>query len=272
MKLILFSFVNISVILMRESKIVSYKPSFKSPLYPYLQIAGVAVYLALIIEMGAVPLIITSGFFIVSLLWYFLYSKSRSLKESALIYIAERVTSKEIKSSFLRDELRDILLERDEIIEDRFDRIIKNAQIIDLDEETSIESLFIILSKVFSKKFKMSSDTVYKLLQKREADTTTVIHTGLAIPHIIIEGNSKFDIVIVRSKKGILFRQDKSPVHIVFALAGTGDERNFHLQSLMSIAQIVQNKDFTNHWLKAKDTEDLRNILLLAQRVRKADV
>ena len=272
MKLILFSFVNISVILMRESKIVSYKPSFKAPLYPYLQIAGVAIYLALIIEMGAVPLIITSGFFIVSLVWYFLYSKSRSLKESALIYIAERVTSKEIKSSFLRDELRDILLERDEIIEDRFDRIIKNAQIIDLDEETSIESLFIILSKAFSKKFKMSSDTVYKLLQKREADTTTVIHTGLAIPHIIIEGNSKFDIVIVRSKKGILFRKDKSPVHIVFALAGTRDERNFHLQSLMSIAQIVQNKDFTNHWLKAKDTEDLRNILLLAQRVRKANV
>ncbi len=272
MMLILFSFVNISVILMRESKIVSYKPSFKSPLYPYIQIAGVAVYLALIIEMGAVPLIITSGFFIVSLVWYFLYSKSRSLKESALIYIAERVTSKEIKSSFLRDELRDILLERDEITEDRFDRIIKNAQIIDLDEETSIESLFIILSKAFSKKFKMSSDNVYELLQKREADSTTVIHTGLAIPHIIIEGNSKFDIVIVRSKKGILFRKDKSPVHIVFALAGTGDERNFHLQSLMSIAQIVQNKDFTNHWLKAKDTEDLRNILLLAQRVRKANV
>ena len=272
MKLILFSFVNISVILMRESKIVSYKPSFKAPLYPYLQIAGVAIYLALIIEMGAVPLIITAGFFIVSLVWYFLYSKSRSLKESALIYIAERVTSKEIKSSFLRDELRDILLERDEIIEDRFDGIIKNAQIIDLDEESSIESLFIILSKAFSKKFKMSSDTVYKLLQKREADTTTVIHTGLAIPHIIIEGNSKFDIVIVRSKKGILFRKDKSPVHIVFALAGTRDERNFHLQSLMSIAQIVQNKDFTNHWLKAKDTEDLRNILLLAQRVRKANV
>ncbi|MCK5094530.1 MAG: amino acid permease, partial [Spirochaetes bacterium] len=94
MMLILFSFVNISVILMRESKIVSYKPSFKAPLYPYLQIAGVAIYLALIIEMGAVPLIITSGFFIVSLVWYFLYSKSRSLKESALIYIAERVTSK----------------------------------------------------------------------------------------------------------------------------------------------------------------------------------
>ncbi len=272
MKLILFSFVNISVILMRESKIVSYKPSFKSPLYPYLQIAGVVIYLALIIEMGAVPLIITSGFFIVSLVWYFLYSKSRSLKESALIYIAERVTSKEIKSSFLRNELRDILLERDEITEDRFDRIIKNAQIIDLDEETSIESLFIILSKAFSKKFKMSSNTVYKLLQKREADSTTVIHTGLAIPHIIIEGNSKFDIVVVRSKKGILFRKDKSPVHIVFALAGTRDERNFHLQSLMSIAQIVQNKDFTNHWLKAKDTEDLRNILLLAQRVRKANV
>ncbi len=272
MMLILFSFVNISLILMRESKIVSYKPAFKAPLYPYLQIAGAAVYLALIIEMGAVPLIITSGFFILSLAWYLLYSKSRSSKDSALIHIAERVTSNDIQSSTLRDELRGILLERDEIIEDRFDRIIKGARIIDLDGGHDVKGLFNVLSEAFSEKFNVPPKTVYDLLEKREAETTTVIHTGLAIPHIIIEGNRKFDIVIVRSQSGINFLIDTPPIHIVFSLAGTKDERNFHLQALMAIAQIVQNKDFTNNWMKVKDPEDLRNLILLAQRVRKDEV
>jgi amino acid transporter/mannitol/fructose-specific phosphotransferase system IIA component (Ntr-type) len=272
MKLILFSFVNISVILMRESKIVSYKPAFKAPLYPYLQIAGVAVYLALIIEMGIVPLLITSGFFILSLAWYLLYSKSRSSKDSALIHIAERITAKDIESSTLRDELRGILLERDEIIEDRFDRIIKGARIIDLDGDHDVKSLFNVLSKTFAEIFNIPPNTVCDLLIKREAETTTVIHTGLAIPHIIIEGNEKFDIVIARSQSGIDFLIDKPPVHIVFALAGTKDERNFHLQALMAIAQIVQNKDFTNNWMKVRDPEDLRNLILLAQRVRKDEV
>ncbi len=272
MKLILFSFVNISVILMRESKIVSYKPTFRAPLYPYLQIVGTIIYLSLIIEMGMIPLLIALGFFLLSLLWYFSYSKSRNLRQSALIHIVERVTSREIRSSQLTDELREILQERDEIVEDRFDRIIKNAKIIDIDRRIDIKRLFHILSEAFSDKFEVPQKTLYELLEKREADSTTAIHEGLAIPHIIIDGESKFDILLVRSREGIDFGSGVPPVHIVFALAGTKDERNFHLQALMAIAQIVQNKDFINNWMKADRIEDLRNLVLLAQRVRKGEV
>ncbi|MBA7715424.1 hypothetical protein ES703_124470 [subsurface metagenome] len=272
MKLLLFAFVNISVILMRESKIVSYKPSFKAPLYPYLQIGGTALYIFLIIKMGTIPLMITAGFFIVSLLWYFMFFKSRNRKESALIHIVERVTSKEIKSTTLTHELRDILIERDNIIEDRFDRIIKEAEIIDLEGTLEVDDLFRILSEIFSKRFKMSSEAVYNLLKKREEDSTTAIQAGLAIPHIIVEGESRFDIVVVRSKKGIGFGRNTPPVHIVYALAGSRDERNFHLQALMAIAQIAQDTDFMHNWVKAGSTDDLRNLILLAQRIRKGRV
>ena len=272
MKLLLFAFVNLSVILMRESRIVSYKPSFRAPLYPYLQIAGIIVYLLLIIEMGLVPLFITLGFFLISLLWYFLYSKSRNLKVSALINIVERITSKTIKSNRLTDELREILVKRDEIIEDRFDGLIKKAEIIDLEEETGVDGLFHLLSGVLSDRFGQSAQTVYQLLVGREKDSTTVIHDGLAIPHIVVEGISDFDIIIVRSKRGIQFGENIPPVHIVFALAGTKDERNFHLQALMAVAQIVQNRGFMVGWIKAGSREDLRSLILLAQRVRKAQV
>ncbi len=50
----------------------------------------------------------------------------------------------------LPNELREILISRDEIIEDRFDEIIRNAEIIDIEEETDMNGLFNILSDQFS--------------------------------------------------------------------------------------------------------------------------
>jgi APA family basic amino acid/polyamine antiporter len=271
MKLLLFTFTNVSVIMMRESKIVSYKPAFKAPLYPYIHIAGIVVYILLVLEMGRIPLLIALVFFVVSLLWYFLYSRSRNLRDSALINIVERVISGAIKSRKLTDELRDILMERDEIVEDRFDRIIKNAEILDI-EEQDMDGLFTVLADVFSSKFQMPALKINELLREREKDSTTAIHPGLAIPHIVLDGSSRFDIAVVRSKKGIRFGQNTPAVRVVFALAGSKDERNFHLQALMAIAQIVQDTEFINNWVKAGSIEDLRSLILLAQRVRKAEV
>ena len=68
------------------------------------------------------------------------------------------------------------------------------------------------------------------MLYERENESTTVIQDGLAIPHIVTEGEHQFDIVVVRAKKGVLFSGSKTPVNVVFALSGTKDERNFHLK------------------------------------------
>ena len=272
MKLLLFAFVNLAVIIMRESKIVSYRPSFKSPFYPYIQIAGIVIYIFLIIDMGKLPLIITAFFFILSLIWYLLYSKSRSTKDSALIHIVERITSKEIKSNTLAEEVKDILIERDEIVEDRFDKIIKEASIIEIEKEMNSRELFQLISSQFAQKFNIDRKEIYDLLEKREEDSTTVIHKGLAIPHIIIAGESKFDIIVIRSKTGIIFKQDSPPVHIVFALAGSKNERNFHLQALMAIAQIVQSSDFPGAWMKAETVKELKNLILLSDRIRKGEI
>ncbi len=272
MKLLLFAFVNISVILMRESRIVSYKPSFRSPLYPFLQIAGTVVYFFLIVEMGTIPLLLTAGFFAASLLWYLLYSRSRNRRESALLHVVERVTNRELRTDSLSEELKEILLERDEIVEDRFDEIIKAAEIIDLEEGTDVQGLFEVLSEALSSKFDARAEDIFELLMAREAESTTVIQPGLAIPHIIIDGKRRFEIVVVRSRKGIDFGPEKAPVTVVFALAGSRDERNFHLQALMAIAQIVQNPEFLTTWKRLRNTTELRSFILLAQRVRKGSV
>ncbi|MCK5200685.1 MAG: PTS sugar transporter subunit IIA, partial [Spirochaetales bacterium] len=172
----------------------------------------------------------------------------------------------------LSEELREILLVRDDIIEDRFDTIIKNARIIDMDRASNMEELFNLLAAEFAKLFNAGREEIKELIYKREAESTTVIHKGLAIPHIILGKEQRFEIIVIRSIQGITFEGSPDPVHTVFALAGSRDERNFHLQALMAIAQIVQNPSFQNNWNKAKTVDDLRHIILLGERVRKGDI
>ncbi|MBN2282221.1 MAG: amino acid permease [Candidatus Marinimicrobia bacterium] len=269
MMLILFFLVNLSVILMRESKIGTYRPSYKSNLYPFVQIAGLFIYIFLIIEMGALPLFITLFFFTISLVWYFFYSKSRNEKQSALLHIVQNVVSKKIVTPTLTNELRDILMQRDNIVVDKFDEIINQANIIELEEGMTREAFFQDLSIQISKKFQIDRQCVFDRFQAREDKFSTAIYDGLAIPHIIVEGEQLFDIVIARSRAGIIFDEKKPPAHVIFALLGSEDQRTFHLRALMSIAQIIQNKNFIENWKKAKSKEDLRNLILLAERVRK---
>ncbi|MCP5461939.1 MAG: PTS sugar transporter subunit IIA [bacterium] len=109
---------------------------------------------------------------------------------------------------------------------------------------------------------------IFNLLEDRERESSTVISQHLAIPHIIVDGEKVFDVILIRCSDGISFPNEPEPVKAVFVLAGTRDERNFHLRALAAIAQIVQNPRFEKKWLAAKSIEDLRDIILLGKRKR----
>jgi mannitol/fructose-specific phosphotransferase system IIA component (Ntr-type) len=266
--LILFILVNISVIIMRESRIQSYRPKFTSPLYPYAHILVVLTYGALIIDMGWVPLSITTGFFGLSAAWYVLYVRRRVSRASAAMHIVERVTARELKTVTLENELRDILLERDDVIEDRFDRLIRNCPILDIEDRKDAEDIFRDVSKILAERLQSNEYVLFEKFLHREAEGGTVVQPGFAIPHIVVDGEHQFDILLVRARDGIIFRGAPDPVKIMFILAGSRDERNYHLRALMAIAQIAQEKGFEQRWLAARDVEGIRNLILLSTRKR----
>ncbi|MHC4240429.1 MAG: amino acid permease [Planctomycetota bacterium] len=268
--IILFILVNASVIIMREGRIQSYRPRFKSPLYPYPHIFAIVAYSFLIIDMGKVPLLITAAFVVASAAWYWLYVSKRVSRASAAMHIVERVTDRQLKTVTLENELRDILIERDQIIEDRFDKLIKQCEILDIKGRVSFDDAFRRVSKILEKRLDISEYVLFEQFLQREEAGATVVQPGLAIPHIVIEGQAKFDVVLVRAVDGIDFPKAPDPVKIMFVLAGTKDERNYHLRALMAIAQIAQEKNFEQRWLAARDTAAIRNLILLSKRKRDA--
>lgn len=267
-KILLFAFVNLSVIIMRESGIENYRPKFRSPLYPWIQIFAIIAYGFLIIEMGKTPLLISGIFMLVGLFWYWFYGRIRSNKESALLHIIQRIKDKELTGYRLETELKEIIRERDEIQQDRFDQIIEKSIVLDIDKKINKTDFFKLVSEKLAENLKKNQVYFAQRLHEREEESTTVLTENLAIPHIIIEGEKKFDIILARCKEGIYFSEESPKVQIVFVIAGTKDERTFHLQTLAAIAQIVQNPNFEKKWMHAKNVERLRDIILLGERKR----
>lgn len=267
--ILLFVFANLTLILFRESKIFSYHPKFRAPMYPYLQVVGILGGMFLLIEMGTVIIFLTMGFLFLGAGWYKVYVQKRVTKDSALIYLLERMVArdKELTSDNLLTELKDIVIQRDQIVEDRFHRLIERCQGLDIDEPVEMTNFFARVCGVLSAKLGVDSKVLLDKFIERESVSSTVLRPGLSVPHVVIDGRGVFEAVLVRAKSGVIFPQDKI-AHIIFVLVASADERNFHLKALAAIAQITMNPEFDKKWANAKNWQDLKNVVLLAERRR----
>ena len=267
--IILYIFANLTLILFRESKILSYRPKFHAPFYPYLQVLGIVGGLFLLIEMGTFMLLLTALFLLLGFIWYRAYARKRAVQNSALIHVLERLVAKdkELSSESLLTELRDIVIQRDEIIEDKFHKLMKEGRVLDIEPPLKMEDFFRKISDILSEDLGIKSDELFKKFLEREIESSTVIGKGLAIPHIAIKGENIFKVILIRAKAGIIFPQDQL-VHISFVFVGSSGDRILHLKVLSAIAQVTQSPGFTKEWMEAKNEEDLRNVVLLAERRR----
>jgi len=264
-----FIFSCLSVIIMRESGVQNYQPKFITPFYPWLQIGGIGCFSFLIFEMGREA--VTSSLVLVlgGLFIYWFYGRVRTSKESALLHLIQRITAKELSSRNLEVELLEIIRERDEIIKDRFDKKIENCIVLDINEKIDVNTFLRLAAEKLSDRIEVETDVLENLLIERERETSTIIAPGIAIPHIIVEGKNKFEILLARAKKGVVFSERFDDIKTVFILVGTMDERNFHLRALSAIAQIIHDHRFFKKWMAARNTEALREVILLGKRIRK---
>jgi amino acid transporter len=267
--LLLFIFINLSIIMMRESRIRHYCPSFRSPLYPWIQIVGIIGCSFLIIEMGLIIILFIGCFIGIGFCWYWFFARDKIWREYSLIHVIERVTGIKKTGYLIDEELREILIERDDLTEKRFEEIIKNCEIIDVFKYMRPDKFAWIVSHKLAEKLNTKQKKLYNLLKKREKDSNVMIHPGIAIFSHIIRGRDKFAMILVRSKMGIITQDGGEPVHAFFVIVASPDQKNFYMHALMWIIQVAEGADFKEEWIKAKDSDKLRDIILSAWRKRK---
>ena len=258
-----------AVIILRESKVLNYRPTFRAPFYPIMQIVTIILFSLLVYNMGWAAMRFNLGLILACVLIYYLYGRKTS-REYALLHLLERITNRRLTSTShgLEDELKHVVHERDEVIKDAFDLLVEQSPVLDLAEAHSEEEFLQAASAALAERTGLDLPQVRSLLEEREKESSTVINHFVAIPHIIMEGNEVFELIIVRCVKGIRLPGADETIKAAFVLAGTRDRRNLHLKALAAIAQIIQGPNFERRWLEARDRQQLRDILLLGKRKR----
>jgi amino acid transporter/mannitol/fructose-specific phosphotransferase system IIA component (Ntr-type) len=268
LKLMLFILANLALIFMRESNIRHYRPKFKAPLYPWIQIFGIVGYGFLIFEMGTIPLMLVGVFILCGLGWYFGYAHGKIKREYALLHVAERVTGIKTTDHLLDEELREILIDRDDIIQAKFENKIGNCVVLDLKHFVAPDEFAKIVSKPLAKRLKLSEAEVFKRLMRREKDSNIMVRPGFAVISFHIKGKNRFEIALIRTKKGAAFSDTAPPVHAAFIIVSSADMQNFYMHSLMWMVEIEEELDFESAWKRAKNESELREVFKTAFRKR----
>ncbi|MBI9072089.1 MAG: amino acid permease [Melioribacteraceae bacterium] len=272
--LLLFSITCFSVIIMRESKIESYDPSFKSPFYPWMQIFGIVSSFIFIMEMGWMPFLFSVTLIIAGSLWYFYYAKGHVLRTGAIYNIFERLG--QYKYAGIDYELRDLMKKRTPKKEDPFDEIVAKSFIIDIDEISNFEEIAKQVAEWISEDINYPAKKILKeFLDGTRIGATPVIRQ-IALPHLIIDGLENPKLALVRPKKGvkILYKNPLSQsdeiteviVKAVFFLVSPKKNPTQHLRILARIASRVEENSFFKDWDRAKNPHELKIAMLHYER------
>ena len=259
---------NSSVLILRESGVLNYRPSFRTPLYPIVPLVCILLFSLLVLRMGSTSIHLALLIVLGSVVLYYCYGR-KVRKDSAFTHLLGRLTQNEIVTSELEKELRDVVRSRDEIVTDVFDETVEKAPAMVLKRCRSVRELFGVAADVFSQYTQISARELHELLIKRERMASTVIAPGVAVPHITLPSEKHlFAMLLIKVENGVNFSKESMPVDTVVFLICSPDEKTRHIHSLAMIAQAILDPDFNKRWKKAYSSQQIKDIFLLAKRIR----
>lgn len=268
-QLLVFAFICIAVIVMRESRIDSYDPGYKSPFYPWMQIIGILSSLFLITQLGALSIIFALGLIIIGFIWYWYYSRLRVARNGAIYHIFERLGKQRFEG--LDSELRGILKEKGLRKDDPFDDIIHRSIVVDIDYKADFEKVVETVSHKMEFLIKVKHEEISARIMEGTRVGATPVTLSFALPHFRVDTITHPEIVLVRSKPGISIDvfdpltheiEETKIVHGLFFLASPENDPTQHLRILAKIAGRVDDEDFLNKWETARDAHEIQEALL----------
>ncbi|MFP4362986.1 MAG: amino acid permease [Spirochaetia bacterium] len=258
-----FVFTNAAVIIFREGRVSNYKPSFSAPFYPFLQIFSILLFSFFIIALGLESIEISLGLLFFALGVYFFYGRKNEDKEYALLHLVERITEADLTTGDLESELKVIVHKRDDAKKQVLDILVQEAEVMDIDGPLDLDEFFSLVSKQIENKVTLSADEIKDKLMETERECSTAVSNSFAIPHIILQdGEKEMLLVLVRSRNGIHFSEERKNVKIVFLFIGSIEDRQKYLKAIASIACLVKKSGFMDNWMEAEDPEALRELVM----------
>ena len=270
-QLALFALICLAVIVMRESNISSYDPTYRTPLYPWVPLIGIFGSCWLITEMGTMPTLFAIGLVVVGVVWYFAYANPKVSREGAIYHVFERLGQRRFDG--LDHELRGILKERTVLEDDPFDEIVATCRILDVDSPTSFESLTRRACEHLQQPTGLDANLLVTGFMEAVRIGAIPVAGGVGLPHLRVEGIDNQQLVVVRVRSGVTINSGtvtgegrSQTVQALFFLLSPTAKPAEHLRLLSELAATVERERFIEDWVSAPDEEALREHLLRDER------
>jgi APA family basic amino acid/polyamine antiporter len=269
-QLFIFMFINFSVIVFRKSDIESYDPGYRSPLYPWMQIAGILVSLVLIVYMGWMAVLFIFIISVLSFIWYYYYAREKVEREGAIFHWFALLGKYQYTE--LENEFMNILKEKGLRDGDPFDETIIRARITNINRKIDFDELVNRIAETFSTEMHVSKEPLMN-----EFLTTSAIEPALIIPEVSIlygrcEGIDHPSLHIVLSRRGIPKPVGKNEIssedyiRIFFFLVNPPSEPRQQLRMLSRLVDIIEREEFVEEMLDHKSHRKIKEYLLHNER------
>jgi amino acid transporter/mannitol/fructose-specific phosphotransferase system IIA component (Ntr-type) len=269
-QLLIFALLNLAVIIMRESGIPSYAPGYRSPLYPWMQGAGIVIALLLIAEMGNLSILFTGGIVIAGIGWYFYYARQYVGREGAIYHLFARLGK--FRYDGLDSELHTILEEKGTGDASDFDRLVGRASVIQLDTPKLYDEVVRDVAEHLAEQTALSVDKIEQgFLEGSQYSGTSISH-GSALPYFLTSGIDQEELVMVQCQSGICveFEQDDErdvePVYAFFFLLSPKADQSQHLRTQATLANRTDEESFLTEWRAAQNEQEIKETLLHHER------
>lgn len=271
-QLLIFMLVNLAVIVMRESKIEFYDPIYRTPLYPTMQIAGIAASLFLLSYIGADALALTLVVVALSLLWFYYYAFKRVERYGAIFHWFAQLGENRYEG--LERELHDILREKGVRDEDPFSEVVTRATVVDLKGEATLMEVIMEATNLLTHKYPMlDADQMAADFIRSISPNYTIVPQGAVMPNLRLTNVNHTEIVMVRSKPGVMVNNDnntlteKVRIHAFFFVISPQDNTGQHLRIIAQLINHIETDDFAHAWAIAADEQEMKEILLHSDRL-----
>ena len=271
-QLLMFALLCLAVIVMRQSGLESYDPGFRSPLYPWMQLVGIAAPIWLIMQMGWLPIVFTFGLAALGIGWYYAYARRRVDRHGAIYHVFERLGRRRFAG--LDRELRSILKEKGLREEDPFEEVVARARVIDAKRKETFERVVRRASVLLAERLPCEAETLIEGFLQGTRTGATPVTSGVALPHLRLPEIDTPQMVVVRSTAGIQIdtadvygkTHTTAPTHAIFFLISPDNDPGQHLRLLAELAGRVDREAFIPALLAARDEHGIKEILLRSDR------
>jgi len=151
------------------------------------------------------------------------------------------------------------------------DLLLKDAMIMDL-KATTKDAAIDELVHQYAKVGVINDEALYKKdIIKREAESTTGIGDGIAMPHAKDKAVQRATVMFAKSKAGVDFNAlDGQPVHLFFMIAAPEGANNTHLAALAALSSLLIDPDLVAKLKQANTPDDVQQLFADAQAAKEA--